>query len=447
MRGLSIWLLCAFFVACAGSAGSAPPSTRRDAGSTDLSSFLDRSDLTDRPSDDLASDGTIIDAPADVPERRIPYVSRAPSNRLLVLGGATMFVTADKVRYGWGDVLEGVLGQRIPDPLPPRRRVERVDLDEERYHHDFSPDGICRWRKVGGGPVQCWGWLGVSRIQIQLFVPEPRDEAFSNADLVEVIGCASRADGVWCWPPRNHQRPDFVPVATRRYDRPFCTFIPTRRGLGLPLTRCGYDCGRQQIVCNGRWWTYEIAGDDAGSPGDLGTLDNYGWVVPFRDVVSIGYPGGTTFLVTRSDGTLWCRGPCGGDRVGTFGPSHDDFRQVLGLPPVVYAEGGSPNPGRDAGSYSACALLRDGTVTCWGGCSPQLGGGRCILDRNTVHVVERVGGLTNVVELALNGSVACVRTADKQVWCWGDNSGHAVQPELDTRLIWEPVRVEMPTRP
>ena len=448
MRGLSIWLLCVLLVACAGSAGSAPPSIRRDAGSTDLPSLRDQSDPTDRLADDIASDGAVSDAPADIPMRGVPYVGRAPSNRLLVIDGATMFVTSDKVRYGWGDGLGGALGQRWagPGPRPPRRTVERVDLDEERYHHDFSPDGICRWRKAGGGPVQCWGWLGIDRIQTQLFVPEPRDEAFSDADLVEVIGCASRSDGVWCWPPRNHQRPDFVPVATRRYDRPFCTFLPNRRGLNIPPTRCGYDCGRQQIVCNGLWWTHELARDDAGSPADLGTLDNYGWIVPFRDVASIGYVGGTTFHVTRSDGTLWCRGGCGGDRVGTFGPPRDEFRQVLGLPPVVYAEGATPAPGLDARTYHGCALLRDGTVTCWGGCSPQIGGGRCTGDRNTLLVIERVGGLTNVVELAMNDVLSCVRTADEQVWCWGDNGEHAVHPAMDARLIWEPVRVEMPPR-
>jgi len=218
---------------------------------------------------------------------------------------------------------------------------------------------------------------------------------------------------------------------------------------GYQHTRCGYDCERQRIACRGQWWTFEVFSNDAGTPGYLGDIDNYGWTLPVRDVVAIGSPGPGLFYVVRSDGTLWCRGGCGGDRAGTFGQPHDDFRQVLGLPPVAFADGiATRDPQHAADNNRVCALLRNGTVTCWGICSPQLGGGLfCVRDRNILHVVENVGGLTNVVELAMNPLVTCVRTADEQVWCWGDNSAHSVHPAMDARLIWEPVRVEMPPRP
>lgn len=443
MRGLLAWLLCLLVVACANTAGNVPP-TQRDAGVADLAPPIDRTPPTDIASD---ADDASIDAPAEATAPRVPYVARVPGVRLHVWEGGVMFVTADKVRYGWGDGLENLLGQRLPNPPPRRRVVERLELDEETWRYDFSDDGICRWRIAGGGPLQCWGWLGLpDRIQVNFFTPTPTAQPVSDVDLASATRCASRADGVWCWPPLDYRQPDLRPVATRRYDRPFCTFLrgwlPDRNG----FINCGYDCERQRIACRGRWWTHEFAMNDAGVPTELGTLDDFGWFVPTGEVTAIGYTGGTTAWIVRPDGTLWCRGGCGGDRVGTFGPAHDDFRQIQGLPPVAFAEGGgATSPELGVPSY-ACALLRDGTVTCWGSCMPQLGGGRCIFNRRELMVVERVGGLTNVAEFSTDGYTVCARTADEQVWCWGGNRDHAAHPAMDATDIWSPVRVEMPPR-
>ncbi len=55
--------------------------------------------------------------------------------------------------------------------------------------------------------------------------------------------------------------------------------------------------------------------------------------------------------------------------------------------------------------------------------------------------------LRNVIELAVSETHACALTSGNEVWCWGDNRAHAVQPDGPADTIWEPVRVDLPVRP
>ncbi len=81
-----------------------------------------------------------------------------------------------------------------------------------------------------------------------------------------------------------------------------------------------------------------------------------------------------------------------------------------------------PNKASSAGQ-SFCALLHDGTVTCWGSNSyGQLGNG---LDDQLPSVIpQRVVGLSDVV--SLNGS--CALDKDGSAWCWGAGPNLATFP-------------------
>ncbi len=80
------------------------------------------------------------------------------------------------------------------------------------------------------------------------------------------------------------------------------------------------------------------------------------------------------------------------------------------------------------GSSHSCALLRDGTVLCWGANeSGQLGDGTTT-DR---ALPTRVPGLTHVARIALEGGAApgvtpsgntCAYLDDRSVRCWGENA-------------------------
>ncbi len=95
------------------------------------------------------------------------------------------------------------------------------------------------------------------------------------------------------------------------------------------------------------------------------------------------------------------------------------------------ADDPAPSPASDptqavqvaVGSSSACAVLANGTVQCWGDNSyGQLGDG----GRERRLVPGPVPGLTNVVEVDVGDAHACARQRDGAVWCWGQGSDGAL---------------------
>lgn len=71
------------------------------------------------------------------------------------------------------------------------------------------------------------------------------------------------------------------------------------------------------------------------------------------------------------------------------------------------------------GGDHSCALLQDGSATCWGDNEKgQLGDGSAAKK----HAPAKVKGLAGVVALALGRDHTCALTGDATVQCWGDNA-------------------------
>ncbi len=67
----------------------------------------------------------------------------------------------------------------------------------------------------------------------------------------------------------------------------------------------------------------------------------------------------------------------------------------------------------------ACALLADGTVTCWGnGSYGALGRGETG-DTSEALAPETVRDLSSVVDIAAGGAATCAVTGAREVYCWG----------------------------
>src|SRR5205823_2394087 len=71
------------------------------------------------------------------------------------------------------------------------------------------------------------------------------------------------------------------------------------------------------------------------------------------------------------------------------------------------------------GGQHTCALLTDGSISCWGlGAYGQLGAGTTATSPTPVKVMMPPAA---AVEIAAGDYHTCARTAAGAVWCWGRN--------------------------
>ena len=121
-----------------------------------------------------------------------------------------------------------------------------------------------------------------------------------------------------------------------------------------------------------------------------------------------------------SDGTVWCWGRNRGGQLG------DGTTQQRPTPARVYGLKNATQIAVGGGSDAICALLDDGTVSCWGDNSSGAVGvpwTPALLNRsNSLYLVPTpVVGLRNVIEIEVGGQHVCARLRDRTLRCWGEN--------------------------
>jgi len=119
-----------------------------------------------------------------------------------------------------------------------------------------------------------------------------------------------------------------------------------------------------------------------------------------------------------SDGTVTCWGSNGDGQLG-------DGSNTTSYVPVAVAGGALTNKtvtDITAGGDHTCALISDGTVTCWGYNNGGRLGDGSTTSRN-VPVAVTGGALTDktVTDITAGGSHTCALISDGTVTCWGDN--------------------------
>lgn len=131
--------------------------------------------------------------------------------------------------------------------------------------------------------------------------------------------------------------------------------------------------------------------------------------------------GGAHTCVLRGRGDVVCFGSHRFGQLGTtvlpagFASHRPTASAVVGLENAVRLV---------AGTWHNCALLRGGSVSCWGhGGFGQLGQPDSLdrdgsEDRRTPH---RVDELAQIVELAAGEGHTCARRSDRVLFCWGSN--------------------------
>ena len=130
-----------------------------------------------------------------------------------------------------------------------------------------------------------------------------------------------------------------------------------------------------------------------------------------KGVVQVTASSGGHTCALLKDGTVKCWGSNWAGQLGDG--SHIDKLtpvKVTGLPGAVRAI--------DAASSMTCALITDGTMYCWGDNRyGQLGDGTTDVRWTPVQVTN----LTGVAGIAAGGSHTCALTTTGEVRCWGEN--------------------------
>jgi alpha-tubulin suppressor-like RCC1 family protein len=152
------------------------------------------------------------------------------------------------------------------------------------------------------------------------------------------------------------------------------------------------------------------AGNGGGS-GSAGSKD-----VTTRDTAMAAGGGGGT---TGHGNSL----PAGGSAGSDLGLESRDLETSDPGPdaPGVCPTGPCQASSVAAGGGHACALLRDGSVLCWGeNKDGQLGNSEVVADSPTVPV--RVIGVSDATAIAAGTAHTCALIADGRVQCWGSNT-------------------------
>jgi alpha-tubulin suppressor-like RCC1 family protein len=123
------------------------------------------------------------------------------------------------------------------------------------------------------------------------------------------------------------------------------------------------------------------------------------------------------------DGTIWCWGWNQYGQLGNGDKSVDGTTNVVSKVPVQ-VQGVTQAVAVATGDYHTCAVIKGGTVQCWGwNYRGQLGNG---LSGTGVFsaVPTSVSQLSNALSVVAGENHTCAMLSDSTVSCWGRNDSH-----------------------
>jgi len=160
-----------------------------------------------------------------------------------------------------------------------------------------------------------------------------------------------------------------------------------------------------------------------GSPNSIGMTSSAG--SPSADAGAAGFPAQPLVAIAVSasnastcavheNGTVWCWGATDGGQLGNGDSTRSDssvLARVAGISTAIgIGSGGSSSPGGFSSFH--CAVLRIGSVVCWGAVPGQ---------RSTPRPVT-IAGIHQAITVVGGAHHACALLAGGSIQCWGDNN-------------------------
>lgn len=269
------------------------------------------------------------------------------------------------------------------------------------------------------GSVRCWGSnaqgqlggasdaaVSVTGGTIQL------DASAAQLDLGMRHGCViDTAGSLRCWGDPAYGERGAVPFSA----------MPLPTDAGLSSLSLGFFAScvtttRGEVIClgynvNGQANPYTAAASVPATVVDAGAF-------------ATGVSQGQGFTCAMSDGGISCWGNNTGGQLGHAGatatnlPASPSF--AAGLAPVQAV----------LGDAHGCAIMADRGVDCWGSNSKGQAGD--FSGKTTVNPPGGVGGISNVVGLALGHEHSCSVNEDGDVYCWGSNTKGQLGPSASS---------------
>ena len=306
---------------------------------------------------------------------------------------------------------------------------------------------------ISDGTVTCWGWgafgqLGTSETNNSNIPVTVTGGALENKTVTQIAAggqhtCAVVSDAtVACWGNGGNgqlgtgdNNDSLIPVVATggELENKTVTQITTGGAHTCALISDG------TVTC----WGY-------GSDGTLGTGDNNDSNIPVAvtggaltgETVTQITAGGYHTCALISDGTVTCWGYGYYGQLGTGDNNNSNT-------PIAATGGALENKTVTqiaTGNDHTCALISDGTVTCWGyGGTGQLGTGET--NNSNIPVTVAGGALENktVTQIETGAYHTCALVSDGTVTCWGTNSIGQLGTG-DTNNSYVPVAIVLPAQ-
>ncbi|HUL48001.1 MAG TPA: Ig-like domain-containing protein [Steroidobacteraceae bacterium] len=330
----------------------------------------------------------------------------------------------------WGPDDDGSLGDGNPNYTIVSTPVLATTVSATNPAKGMSLGGSTTCAALTDGTIQCWGYNGFGNLgngtttNSLTAVTTYNNSASNPAQQVSAglyAGCAVLHDGTaQCW--GNVGGPPAAPLLGNQL---YTTgsLIPVQVTLANPATAISVGNASACVLMADttvQCWGSNTQGElGTGSFTGPATCDTHPCspvpvpVTGLKNVTMISVGGLADVACAVSAGTVWCWGSNMYSQLGQ--PS-----TVTQLASPTQISGISTAIAVSVGYSSVCALLADGTVQCWGNnVDGQMGNGTTSSPQTSPVTVSNITTANPATAISVNENSACALLKDGTVECWG----------------------------